>query len=233
MAMADAAHMTSAGRSVRPLVVVGGGEHGRVVVEAARSRPGSWQVIGYADPDPEARLARLMPDLESIGGDDRLRVWLERRTDRPALVLGIGGRTRPADRSVLVAGLAGAGVEWAIVVHAAAIVSPSATLSPGAFVAAHAVVNSGAVVGAHTIVNTSAIVEHDVAIGDHCHVGPGAAIGGGTTVGRGVFVGIGASVRDHISVGDGATIAMGAVVIDDVPPGATVSGLPARIVSPA
>jgi serine O-acetyltransferase len=47
-------------------------------------------------------------------------------------------------------------------------------------------------------------------------------------IGDGVFIGAGARVLGGISLGDGAVVGANAVVIDDVPPGATVVGVPAR-----
>ena len=36
----------------RKLIVVGGGEHARVVAEVARSRPDRWDVVGFSDIQP-------------------------------------------------------------------------------------------------------------------------------------------------------------------------------------
>jgi serine O-acetyltransferase len=49
-------------------------------------------------------------------------------------------------------------------------------------------------------------------------------------IGDNVFIGAGARVLGGIHVGDGAVIGANAVVIDDVPAGATVVGVPARII---
>ena len=49
-------------------------------------------------------------------------------------------------------------------------------------------------------------------------------------IGNDVFIGAGARVLGDITVGDGAVIGANAVVIDDVPAGATVVGIPARVV---
>jgi serine O-acetyltransferase len=49
-------------------------------------------------------------------------------------------------------------------------------------------------------------------------------------IGDNVFIGAGARVLGGIEVGDGAVIGANAVVIDDVPAGATVVGIPARVV---
>lgn len=49
-------------------------------------------------------------------------------------------------------------------------------------------------------------------------------------IGDGAFIGVGARVLGGLEVGAGARIGANAVVIDDVPDGATVAGIPARIV---
>ncbi len=50
------------------------------------------------------------------------------------------------------------------------------------------------------------------------------------TIGDDVFIGAGARVLGGIHVGDGAVIGANAVVIEDVPPGAVVVGIPARVI---
>jgi serine O-acetyltransferase len=52
----------------------------------------------------------------------------------------------------------------------------------------------------------------------------------GPTIGRDVRIGTGAKVLGAITIHDGARIGANAVVVDDVPAGATAVGVPARIV---
>jgi serine O-acetyltransferase len=52
----------------------------------------------------------------------------------------------------------------------------------------------------------------------------------GPVIGDKVYIGTGAKVLGPITVGAGARIGANSVVMDDVPPGATVVGAPARIV---
>ena len=218
------------------LIVIGGGEHARVVIEAARTRPDQWTVSGFVDPVAVEKTTRLT-GARHLGDDSAVDAALADAPvdDRPWVVLGLGGAGSPGLRRRLVERLdarAATGVRWATIVHAGAWVSPTARLGPGAVVLAGAIVNSGAAVGAHAIVNSAAVVEHDVVIGDFTHVAPAAVIGGGACLGRDGFVGLGARIRDHVTIGDGATVGMGAAVVDDVAAGVTVIGSPARPAGP-
>jgi len=212
--------------SAQALVVIGGGEHARVVIEAARSRPDLWDVSGFVDPEPcEETATRL--GLRRLGGDD----WVASTGARPWLVLGVGAVGISRRRETIVAGYAARAAKWATIVHAAAWVSPTAALGPGAVVMAGAVVNSGARLGPHVVVNTGAVVEHDVVVGAFVQLGPAAAVGGGAVVEAGCYLGLGCRVRDHVRIGPEALVGMGAVVVGDVEGGAVVAGLPAQPLS--
>ena len=75
-------------------------------------------------------------------------------------------------------------------------------------------------------------------VGDDCTIYHGVTLGGTSlqrtkrhpTLGRGVVVGSGAAILGAISVGDGARIGANSVVVKDVPPNATVVGIPGRVV---
>jgi serine O-acetyltransferase len=58
------------------------------------------------------------------------------------------------------------------------------------------------------------------------------ATAGAPTVCRGAFIGAGAKVLGPIRIGEGARIGANAVVLTDVPDGATAVGIPARIIGP-
>lgn len=82
------------------------------------------------------------------------------------------------------------------------------------------------------------VVDGLVSIGRDCVIAPWVTIGtngtvAGPSIGDGVFIGTGAKVLGAIRVGDGAKIGANAVVLADVPAGATVVGVPARVVSSA
>ncbi|MGY3507766.1 acyltransferase [Bradyrhizobium lupini] len=54
-----------------------------------------------------------------------------------------------------------------------------------------------------------------------------------TRVGRGASIGSNSTILCGVTIGEGASIGAGAVVTRDVPPGAVVAGVPARVLSAA
>lgn len=66
------------------------------------------------------------------------------------------------------------------------------------------------------------VIEHQVTIGAQDRQVP--------VIGDGVFIGAGAKIFGLVNVGAGAKIGANAVVVHDVPPGATAVGVPARVV---
>lgn len=82
------------------------------------------------------------------------------------------------------------------------------------------------------------VIGETTEIGDNCTLYQGVTLGGTgkdvgkrhPTLGNGVMVGAGAKVLGPFKVGDNAKIAAGAVVLSEIPEGATAVGMPAKVV---
>lgn len=83
------------------------------------------------------------------------------------------------------------------------------------------------------------VIGETAEIGDDCHLTQEVTLGGTSTrrekrhptLGKGVVVGAGAKLIGAITVGDYARIGAGAVVVTNVPPYATVVGVPGKVVA--
>ncbi len=101
-------------------------------------------------------------------------------------------------------------------------IDPQASIGPGFYVGhiggVH--INPGAVLG------SNCDLAHRVTIGT-------SAMGrlGSPVIGNNVYIGTGATLVGKIKVGDGAKIAANTLVITNVPAGATVMGVPGRVIS--
>ncbi|HEX5161111.1 MAG TPA: serine O-acetyltransferase [Steroidobacteraceae bacterium] len=79
------------------------------------------------------------------------------------------------------------------------------------------------------------VVHRRAIIGDRVRINPGVVIGGRSghkpvpVIEDDVEIGVGAKVLGPVRIGRGAIVGANAVVLHDVPPGAVVVGIPARI----
>ena len=101
-------------------------------------------------------------------------------------------------------------------------------------------IHPGASIGRRLVIDHGCgiVIGETAEIGDDCLLYQGVTLGGTgkdqgkrhPTLGNHVMVGSGARILGPFKVGDNARIAAGAVVLREVPPGATAVGVPARIV---
>ena len=102
-------------------------------------------------------------------------------------------------------------------------------------------IHPGAVIGRRFFIDhgMGVVIGETAVIGDDCTLYHGVTLGGTTwekgkrhpTLGNSVVVGAGAKVLGPIEIGEGARIGSNAVVLKDVPPGATVIGVPGKLIT--
>ncbi|MCR9216188.1 MAG: acetyltransferase [bacterium] len=199
----------------QPVALIGAGGHAKVVADAVLASGG--KVAGFYDDAEDPAAAVVVPGATHLGP-----------------VVSAPAETRPLIIALGSLDLRRASIEacakcaFASAVHPQAIVSPGASIDPGALLAVRAVINPGTRIGPHAIINTGAIVEHDCAIGENTHIGPGAILSGGVTVGSDTLIGSGAIALPGVTIGSNCVIGAGAVVTNDLSDGSRAVGVPAK-----
>lgn len=193
------------------LLVLGGGGHGRTVVEAAQLSGRFSQVVVV---DANACKEWTFAACRCVGDEAEIPA----PPDKWQFAAAVG---ESALRKRLFDEYCGKGYAPASVFHPAANISRSARMGRGCVILASSVVGVESTLADGVIVNNGAVVEHDCNIGEFVHLAPGAVIAGGATLGAQSFMGSNSSIRHGISVSAGVTIGNGAVVASSI----TVSGI--------
>jgi len=105
-------------------------------------------------------------------------------------------------------------------------------------------IHPGVIIGRRVFIDhgMGVVIGETAEVGDDCTIYQGVTLGGTSlyrgakrhpTLGAGVVVGAGAKVLGGFTVGAGAKVGSNAVVVKEVPAGATVVGIPGRIVEEA
>jgi serine O-acetyltransferase len=102
-------------------------------------------------------------------------------------------------------------------------------------------IHPGATIGRRVFIDHGfgVVIGETAEVGDECTIYQGVTLGGTSlsrgakrhpTLANGVIIGAGAKVLGSFTVGEGAKVGSNAVVVKEVPPGATAVGNPARII---
>lgn len=203
------------------LLLVGASGLAKEVLAVERTRP-SYANYAVLDDDPRT-WGRCVAGAPVVGSLEEVR-----RFSDASIVVCVGNG---ATRRGIVDRLTKLGVEpgrFARVLHPSVHIPVGCTVGRGSVLLAQVTLTADVRVGSHVVVMPQVTLTHDDAVDDFATLAAGVSLGGSVAVGQAVYIGMNASVREGLTLGTGSTLGMGSVLLDDLPPGGTWVGVPAR-----
>jgi sugar O-acyltransferase (sialic acid O-acetyltransferase NeuD family) len=209
------------------IAVYGSGGFGREVAWLAQSCSSPEKPIGvvcHID-DDEGNWGRVLNGIPVMGV-----IEAHRRFPDALVAGGIGS---PRGRESAMEKAAASGFGFATLIHPNVCRSQWIDFGVGAVVCAGNIITVNIRMSQHVQINLDCSIGHDVILEDFATLAPGVQVSGWVHFGKRVYAGTGAvfihGTEDApLIIGDDAVIGAGAVVINGVPPGVTVAGVPAR-----
>jgi sugar O-acyltransferase, sialic acid O-acetyltransferase NeuD family len=193
------------------MYLYGASGHGKVVAEVAEEK--GYHIKGFIDENISKTTLLDYPVIH------------EPPSESIDIIISIGNnriRKNIVDHNTL--------FTYVTLLHPKSSISKRVYIEEGTVVMSGVSINSAVSIGKHCIINTNSSIDHDCVIEDFVHISPNAALGGSVYVGEGTHVGLGVSVIQGIRIGKWCTIGAGAVIISDIPDGATVVGNPGKVI---
>lgn len=203
------------------IIIIGAGGHSKVVLDVVLSA--GFEVLGFVDDRLELKGKEIHG--RCVVGN---LSWIEEHFEEiEGAIVAIGNNTI---REKIYNQMCSMDLTLIFAVHSSAVVSRTVSIGNGTVIMPNATINIDTEIGENVIINTSASIDHDCVIEDHCHIAPGVRLAGGVRVGRGSFLGIGTVATPGVIIGENVTAGAGSVIIENVPDGVTVAGVPARVI---
>lgn len=209
---------------ISKLLFWGASGHALVVADIIRLQ-GIYEIVGFLDNVNPQRHGENFCGAPILGGQEQLDIYKNKGIKY--IIFGFGNCQARLKLSEFIYKK---GFSLATAIHPTATIAADVSIGSGTVIAAGAVVNPGSKIGQNVIINTCASVDHECVIEDGVNICPGVHLGGQVTVGRAAWVGIGATVIDSVRIGTGTLIGAGSVVVNDIPDGVLVYGVPAKVI---
>ena len=209
---------------MKNIVIVGAGGVGRevslIIQQINRLEP-TWNLIGYIDDNPE-NWGNVVNGYAVLGGIDSLTMMCK---DTYVIIAIANYEVKKRIVTKL-----NNKFKFATIVHPKVLIHDYMEIGEGCIVYEGVIITANVSIGNHVIISPKCGVGHDTIIENYVSLLWNVNISGNDRIGEGVMFGSGSTIIQGKNVGMAAIIGAGAVVTKDKPAGATVVGIPAKVI---
>ena len=206
---------------MKNLIIIGAGGMGRTIYDMARENAGynkDFVIKGFIDDNLKALEA--FDNYPPVVGT--IAAYQVQADD--IFVCSIGGSSRRACMESIIA----RGGEFMTMIHPSSRIGTNVHIGKGCYVGAYTIIAADAYVDDYNFIQSHTIIGHDVKMGKWNRLDSFAFVVGGVEIGEGCMIHTRAMLNHEVHVGDGAHVGACSMVINNVEPGTTVFGVPAR-----
>ncbi len=206
---------------MRNLIIIGAGGMGRTIYDMACENTGynkDFVIKGFIDDNLKALdgFENYPPVIGTIA--------VYQVQEKDIFVCSIGGNSRRACMESIIA----RGGEFMTMIHPSSRIGTNVHIGKGCYVGAYTIIAADAFVDDYNFIQSHTIIGHDVKMGKWNRVDSNVFVVGGVEIGEGCMIHTRAMLNHNVHIGDGAHVGACSFVINNVEPGSTVFGNPAR-----
>lgn len=208
------------------IIIIGGGNVGGFVINNIHDFTEKFEVVGILD-DDLSKVGTELWGVKVLGQISDIKNILN-KDNNIGVVISIAN---PLVKERIIKSLAQyKNIIYPNFIHIKTWISSKVKLGVGNIIYPGVSINYESEIHNFVTINMNASLGHNCILHDYVTISPGVDIAGFTDVGQSTFLGLGCNAIQGHKIGENVIVGAGAVIIHDVPDGATVVGNPGRII---